>query len=104
MFTNHVGLLDEVFNYSNKFTFYKRISKHYAEVDKYFSMWIAGLSGRFDSTFGSDRIASILMGSHLFNVRRKYSTAFIEWLNQEEYHALLRLLKGIEEYSHCFRH
>ena len=25
MFINHVGLLDEVFNYSNKFTFYKRL-------------------------------------------------------------------------------
>ena len=104
MFINHVGLLDEVFNYSNKFTFYKRINKHYKEVDKYFSMWISKASENFDYNFKSNQIASILLGSHLFNVRRKYSNAFIEWLNQQEYHALLRVLQEMEEYNLCFGH
>ena len=108
-FINHVGLLDEVFTYSDKFTFHKRIKRHYTEVSKYIEN-INNNHNSMTSIIDKDNnykinrveVEKILLMSHLYNVRRKYRSEFIEWLNEQQLVKLIDLLKESEKYRSCF--
>ena len=47
-------------------------------------------------------VEKIILMSHLYNVRRKYRSEFIEWLNEQQLVKLIDLLKESEKYRSCF--
>ena len=88
MFINHVGLLDS-FSIIQTNLILQGINKHYKKLT---NTLVCGLTKLLKILIMFQIESNRVLGSHLFNVRRKYSNVFIEWLNQQ-CHSLLRVLQ-----------